>query len=163
MTAPYSNDTTSKDAAVAVAGSAAQLREQVYDLIAANPQGLTDEEIQIKLGMKGNTQRPRRWELSETGRIIKHGTRKVKSGKQAIVWRVNEGVSVGQGSRALKLQLQVSNVADERVYNLTLDARRQGQTFRFKLPEAVTIYPDDEVTLSYSLHAATEGEQCDNG
>ena len=64
----------------------------VYQCInMAGHDGLTDEQIQDKLRLHGNTERPRRWELSHRdGRIRKSGTRKTKSGRMAAVWVANE-------------------------------------------------------------------------
>lgn len=67
------------------------LRERVFQLIkCSGSNGLTDEEIQDTLNLPGNTQRPRRWELShKEGRIRKSGTRLTKTGRQATVWVAN--------------------------------------------------------------------------
>lgn len=85
---PYSEPTTSKDAAKALKPSRREITlEKVYAFIAAaGPYGATDEEIQIGLAMAGNTQRPRRGELLEGGRIAQSGTRLTQSGRQAKVW-----------------------------------------------------------------------------
>ena len=53
----------------------------------AGLRGLTDEEIQVRLGMDGNTERPRRRELEESGKVRKSGDqRKTRSGHFASVW-----------------------------------------------------------------------------
>ncbi len=56
---------TSKAAAVGVGKRANHYREQVYGHIQrAGETGATDREMQAELGMSGDTQRPRRWELA---------------------------------------------------------------------------------------------------
>ncbi|TPV94878.1 MAG: helix-turn-helix transcriptional regulator [Myxococcales bacterium FL481] len=60
----------------------------------AQTDGLTDQEIQQRLGMRESTQRPRRVELAEAGLIETHGTRKTESGRSAQVWRVTEHARV---------------------------------------------------------------------
>jgi hypothetical protein len=52
------------------ARDARTLREQVFEFISNRGSvGATDREIQRCLGIKGDTQRPRRWELWKAGRI----------------------------------------------------------------------------------------------
>jgi transcription initiation factor IIE alpha subunit len=50
--------------------------------------GATDEEMQLALGMNPNTQRPRRRELEDAGLIVRDGTRKTNSRRNADVWRL---------------------------------------------------------------------------
>lgn len=52
-----------------VAPFAGNLREQVFQAIATSPNGMTDREIQRTTGIKPQTQRPRRQELWQAGRI----------------------------------------------------------------------------------------------
>lgn len=48
---------------------------------------MTDEEMQVEMGMSANTQRPRRRELQVAGLIVDTGkTRKTRSGRAAVVW-----------------------------------------------------------------------------
>ena len=63
------------------------MQRRVLELLAAWPQGLTDEEMQHKLGMNPNTQRPRRGELARAGLVVECGTRRTTSGRMASVWR----------------------------------------------------------------------------
>jgi DNA-binding IclR family transcriptional regulator len=60
----------------------------VLELLAATPGGLTDEEMQTRLGMNPSTQRPRRIELARRGLVVEGGTRRTASGRMATVWRV---------------------------------------------------------------------------
>ena len=64
------------------------LQRQVLALLQATPGGLTDEEMQRRLGMNPSTQRPRRIELARRGFVVADGTRKTSSGRWATVWRV---------------------------------------------------------------------------
>ena len=66
------------------------LQRRVLELLAANPQGLTDEEMQRRLGMNPSTQRPRRIELARRGLVVTCGVRKTSSGRNADVWRVSK-------------------------------------------------------------------------
>ena len=64
------------------------MQRRVLELLAATPDGLTDEEMQTRLGMNPSTQRPRRIELARRGLVVEAGTRKTVSGRMAVVWRV---------------------------------------------------------------------------
>ena len=64
------------------------LQLAVYTLLASEPEGLTDEQIQTRLGMNPSTERPRRIELTRRGLVVEAGTRKTASGRMASVWRV---------------------------------------------------------------------------
>lgn len=91
---PAHNGTeTSKEAATAIRETASELRERVFEFIAEQGwDGATDEEIQEALRMEGNTQRPRRVELSQAKRIMQHGKRKTRSGRSAAVWVRDPGL-----------------------------------------------------------------------
>jgi hypothetical protein len=76
---------TSRAAARSLRSGSARAR--VFEAICAAPNGLTDEEIQARLGMNPSTQRPRRVELVEDERIRDSGQRRpTASGSLAIVW-----------------------------------------------------------------------------
>jgi transcription initiation factor IIE alpha subunit len=64
------------------------MQRQVLALLQATPGGLTDEEMQTRLGMNPSTQRPRRIELARRGLVVEAGTRRTASGRMATVWRV---------------------------------------------------------------------------
>jgi transcription initiation factor IIE alpha subunit len=64
------------------------LQRRVLELLQATPEGLTDEEMQTRLGMNPSTQRPRRIELARRGLVVEAGTRRTASGRMAVVWRV---------------------------------------------------------------------------
>ncbi len=80
---------TSQDAARAMRGKAATLRERVYDEIAlAGPRGLSADETAMRLGEDWRATRPRLSELAKTGRIVKTGERRRNdTGLRAAVWR----------------------------------------------------------------------------
>lgn len=63
------------------------MQRLVLELLRANPDGLTDEEQQLRLGMNPSTQRPRRIELARRGLVVEAGTRRTSSGRMATVWR----------------------------------------------------------------------------
>lgn len=75
-------------AETAIAPSAANLREKVWDCIKSHPQGITDEGIAAQTGLDPNTARPRRLELEKAGRIVASGTAKTRSGRKAVTWVV---------------------------------------------------------------------------
>lgn len=70
---------------------ARSLRETVLQwFIKQGPQGGTDEECQLALGLKCQTQTPRRVELCRLGLLVDSGERRMTtSGRKAVVWRVN--------------------------------------------------------------------------
>lgn len=64
------------------------MQRRVLELLQTTPDGLTDEEMQTRLGMNPSTQRPRRIELARRGLVVECGTRRTASGRMATVWRV---------------------------------------------------------------------------
>lgn len=87
---PYqAHSATSKAAAENFQPKAAGARRQVYDFIAAHP-GSSDDQIQIGLKMKGNTQRPRRVELEAAGLIRQVGTATTATGNEAVTYVVTD-------------------------------------------------------------------------
>jgi len=64
------------------------MQRRVLKLLQATPDGLTDEEMQLRLEMNPSTQRPRRIELARRGLVVECGTRRTASGRMATVWRV---------------------------------------------------------------------------
>ena len=65
------------------------MQRQVLELLVATPDGLTDEEMQTRLGMNPSTQRPRRIELARRGLVAEGGERRTKSGRMALVWKAS--------------------------------------------------------------------------
>ena len=63
------------------------MQRRVLALLATTPEGLTDEEMQRRLGMNPSTQRPRRIELMRMGLVQRAGTRRTSSGRSADVWQ----------------------------------------------------------------------------
>lgn len=63
------------------------MQRRVLALLAATPDGLTDEEMQRLLEMNPSTQRPRRIELARRGLVVEAGTRRTASGRMAVIWK----------------------------------------------------------------------------
>lgn len=88
-TAPYQRHSRiSRRAAEAMEPRAGTKRAQVLDFLrSCGPRGATDEEMQRRIPMVNNTQRPRRIELV-AARLVKDSgrTRKTCSGEDAVVW-----------------------------------------------------------------------------
>ena len=84
---------TSVAAAERAEPAAATQRRAVLDYLRGRgADGAIDEEIQVALGMVGNTERPRRRECEQAGLIVDSGrTRPTASGRQAVVWVPTEG------------------------------------------------------------------------
>ena len=80
---------TSIAAATQIKKAIGPLHKEILNHLAMCQLGATDEEMQIALDMSANTQRPRRRELELTGRVIDSGkTRRTKSGREAVIWRI---------------------------------------------------------------------------
>jgi hypothetical protein len=79
---------TSVAAADAIKPCADTLRARVLDYIREQGKtGATDDEIQVALNMNGSTQRPRRVELFQAGKIcMAPMMRKTRAGRNANVW-----------------------------------------------------------------------------
>lgn len=59
-------------------------------------EGATDEELAERLGLAGNTARPRRRELAQRNLVADSGVRRLtRSGRQAIVWVAVEFLPAG--------------------------------------------------------------------
>lgn len=64
-------------------------RERILATLRLAPRGMTDDDLQIVLGMDGSTERPRRIELVKAGLVIESGaTRRTRAGHLAIVWSI---------------------------------------------------------------------------
>ncbi len=79
---------TSLEAAESIRPIASSIRERVYNVIAVGHLPMTDDEIIDALRLSPNSVRPRRVELHAAGRIEPCGTKKTKSGRNAVTWRV---------------------------------------------------------------------------
>ncbi|GMV98047.1 MAG: hypothetical protein HRF43_09805 [Phycisphaerae bacterium] len=79
---------TSIDARYSVAGRALDARSRVLSYIEQRGSaGATDEEVRVALGMRVQTQTPRRGELVKLGLIRDSGRRRPTStGRAAVVW-----------------------------------------------------------------------------
>jgi predicted ArsR family transcriptional regulator len=61
------------------------MQRRVYEFLAWRPS--TDEEIATELAMNPSTVRPRRIELARRGFVVKCGTKRTASGRNADVWK----------------------------------------------------------------------------
>lgn len=79
---------TSQDAAKRIKPSAASLRAKVLAyIVERGALGATEQEVEIALGLTGNTCRPRCWELARAGLIVKNGAKRLtKAGRWARVY-----------------------------------------------------------------------------
>lgn len=87
-TAPFekSSDTSAAAARELAPSRADTLRRAIYDYLTRYG-GCTDEELQAKLNMAGNTERPRRRELELLGLVLDSGARRsTRTGRKAVVW-----------------------------------------------------------------------------
>lgn len=89
LEAPYSNDSTSLEAAERITVHLDRLEVKVYDYLRRQGSvGATDQEIEKALGIGGNTVRPRRRALFMKGLVVESGKFRVtSSGRRAIVWQ----------------------------------------------------------------------------
>lgn len=90
--APYqAHSETSRQAAQEIEPKAGTLRKAVLDYLRAKPEGATDEQIQEVLNMPQNTERPRRRELQQSGKVCDSGRKsQTRSGRSAVVWVTRE-------------------------------------------------------------------------
>jgi hypothetical protein len=66
-------------------------RQRVYDHLAElYPEGATDDEMEVTLGLTHQTLSARRWELCKDGQVVPTSRkRKTRSGGRATVWQVS--------------------------------------------------------------------------
>ncbi len=84
---PHNWQDTSVAAASAILEASDSLRGRVYRLIKSWPGGGTDEQVQLELEMRVQTETARRRELVLMGVVIDSGYRQtLTSGRQGIVW-----------------------------------------------------------------------------
>jgi hypothetical protein len=92
---PYvASSDTSRQAAEEIVPHVGNLREKVYECIAAHPTqwgstGVTDEQIAEFTGLNPSTCRPRRLELLREGRIRQVGEGRTASGRRAALWGIS--------------------------------------------------------------------------
>lgn len=95
-----STSDTSRAAAEQIRPVARTIRGRVWEwFIQQGAEGGTDEQCQEALGLKAQTQGPRRGELCRLGLLIDSGRRRpTTSGRRAIVWMRNV-LSCPEGTR----------------------------------------------------------------
>ena len=79
---------TSREAAHAIQKHIGPLHKRVLNYLEDHPEGATDEQLSEALNLGGSTLRPRRRELEQAGKIIKHPLRRgqTKAGISANLW-----------------------------------------------------------------------------
>lgn len=83
---------TSREAAFRIKPVSGPQRILVYKTLLAHPEGLTDQEIIEKTGMRQQSENPRRGELVKDGWVIPTAKRRLtESGCKAIVWKALKG------------------------------------------------------------------------
>jgi hypothetical protein len=86
----YKENTTSKEAARAIAPAAEILREQIYRVVRdAGPHGATADEASAAIGVSPLAGRPRLTELRAVGRVrpsLDNKRRPSSTGRSSIVW-----------------------------------------------------------------------------
>jgi len=96
-TPPYSEPTTSKEAAMSMAGKAEAQREAVYEHVSTAQLGATCDEVEASLSLPHQSASARLWELCGNNqlpaRIVKtEEKRKTRTGRSARVYRVRKGL-----------------------------------------------------------------------
>lgn len=86
------NTPTSIEAAESIQSSKAAMQEEVLSFLRGmGREGATDEQMQLGIPMAQNTQRPRRVELMQDGRVVYANKRRgTQSGRSAKVWVAKE-------------------------------------------------------------------------
>lgn len=78
---------TSRAAAAQIKQKIGPLHLQIIKFLTEHPRGATDEQMQAEIPMGANTQRPRRVELTQLGRVVDSGRReRGASRREAVVW-----------------------------------------------------------------------------
>ena len=91
QSAPWSEPTTSREAARMIAPTAGTLRAAVLAFIeGCGSAGACEFEMSAALGISGDTTRPRLRELEDAGHIVKSQERRATpSGRDARVWKLS--------------------------------------------------------------------------
>lgn len=78
---------TSFAAAVSIVANTNNMHQRIINFLKERPEGATDEQISISLDMKQSTQRPRRIELVNKGKVKDSGRKgKTSSNRSAVIW-----------------------------------------------------------------------------
>ena len=81
---------TRTEAAEAIMPHRSRLQQVVLRTLLEHPQGCTDEELTIKSGLRSDTERARRNELTAIGLVADSGRRRrTSAGRLAVVWIVD--------------------------------------------------------------------------
>jgi len=93
------SDTSTAAAASLKPKQLTALHRLVLGYLTGKPAGLTDEEIAVGLELNPSTERPRRIELARRGLVVRVGSRKTRSGRQAATWALaRKNTNPGRGT-----------------------------------------------------------------
>lgn len=99
-TAPFSDPDTSLRAARQIEPTLSRLRTMVLEALRREgPHGACNHELEVMLGLAGNTVRPRVWELRRFGLVEDSGLRRfTPAGRRAVVWRAKVAAAMPEGA-----------------------------------------------------------------
>lgn len=134
---------------IATKPDAKTIREEIFELIEASPDGLTDEQIQNNLCLPGNTERPRRGELVKQGRIQAFGTRVTESRRLATVWIANEVPMPPTVKSSPPKAITVRHLRgeDRQIRTFKTFVTVEGNTQIITLPQTFQILSGDTLTI----------------
>ena len=115
---------TSKESAEKIEGSVATLRDRVLRYLKSKQSiGAIDEEIQLALGMRADTECPRRRELVLKGLVTDSGfTRRTRANRRAVVWVCTDFVDATD-IKPVKTTLTLLKEANQRIEQLQRENR----------------------------------------
>lgn len=123
---------TSRDAAQSLAPARrTTLHALVLDAICRhNLAGMTDDELQVRLGLRSQTQSPRRRELELLNLVVDSGrTRKTRLGSDAVVWVVTDaGAQVYREACGWRPHGKPQDSAAMERLSVTIASMRKAQT-----------------------------------
>lgn len=118
---------TSLEAAESVADHLPALRAKVLAYFESQmPEGATDDQAQVALGMNPSTQRPRRIELCNSGFLVNSGrVEATRSGRLATVWTVVPPDLREEARHRVVNTFDVTHRLHTFIEQLTLEQRRR--------------------------------------
>jgi len=111
-----------EDVSDGAAEDASTLKGRIFDCIRKRgQQGATDDEVQVALNMRAQTESPRRRELCMRGRVVNSGRRrKTRAGRSATVWVAVDGPGKGNmpvvktaAQRLQEAELRIAELEEE--------------------------------------------------
>jgi|GEM_PF-1325048 len=157
-TAPYSNPTTSRQAAKRMAPFLTPRRLQVYDhILRAGERGVEDTEGAEALGLEAGRQySPRRKDLVDAGLVLDSGqTRKTPRGHDATVWVVNPDPDPVRVEATIKAKKEEA----ARAKGITIGDYPKADMALLKLPGGLSIHiPEPVLDALTSSLSGQEGD-----